>query len=119
MWVPAKKTPQGWLVRAINRQWVTMDEDSEILSKKPVSSMIAQVPSAGYVQKDTFSKASIQWLEYLMEIAKQEGRPLDIQHALNGGEVSIVGTNYKADGKCGSTIYEYHGTYRVSYIECL
>ena len=115
--VPAKKTPQGWLIRAINRQWVTMDKDAEILSKKPVSSMIAQVPSAGYVQKDTFSKASIQWLEYVMEASKREGPPLEIRHALNRGEVLIAGTRYKVDGLSSTgTVYEYHGTCRDLFI---
>ena len=105
----AKKTPQGWAVKESRYTWGPMEEDTTILSKKPVWSHIAQVPSAGYIQRDTFSKASIQWLEYQMELARREGQTLDIQHALNGGEVPILGTKYKVDGRSDRTVYEYHG----------
>lgn len=52
------------------------------------------------------SYACIQWL---MQVEAQEG--IEIQHALNGGEYTIPGTPYKADGFCRSTntVYEYYG----------
>ncbi len=63
------------------------------------------------MQKDNYSRASIQWLEYVVYAGGRDGNVLDIQHALNGGERRIWGTNYKADGFCASTntVYEYHG----------
>ncbi len=44
-----------------------------------------------------------------MELARKEGEQLNIEHAVNGHEVQIVGTNYKVDGRAGNTVYEYHG----------
>lgn len=51
-----------------------------------------------------YSTAAIKWLETL---------PGNIQHAKNGGEFKIPGTNYRADGYCAetNTIYEFHGTF--------
>ena len=92
-----------------------------MIAKKPLSSPIAQVPSAGYTQRDTFSKASIQWLEYQMEVARRNGDDLKINHALNGGEETVTYYKgdgpvkgrgyryYKIDGRAGKTVYEYHG----------
>jgi hypothetical protein len=56
----------------------------------------------------SFSKKQIAWLEYIM---KQEG--IIIHHALNGGEIIIPNTSYRADGYCEetNTIYEFHGDY--------
>ena len=74
------------------------------------------MPSAGYVQKDTYSRASIQWLEYQIELARRNGEPLRIQHAANGSEARIIGTKYKVDGRCNNTIYEYHGEKLFIYL---
>jgi len=110
--VTLKKTPEGWLTyNERTDTWSPLDENVDVTFKKPIRSDISQISSDGYFQRDTFSKASIQWLEYLMELARREGRPLQIQHALNGGEVPILGTNYKVDGKCGTTVYEFHGKF--------
>ena len=61
-------------------------------------------------QRDMFgySKVSIRWLNYVME-----SQEINIQHAENGGEYRILGTNWRADGYCKetNTIYEFHGTY--------
>lgn len=48
-------------------------------------------------------------LAWLKEIATTTGA--DIQHALNGGEFTIPGTRYKADGFCRATntVYEFYG----------
>lgn len=91
------------------KKWEPLDESQSISSMKPISSKVAQVASTGYIQHDTFSKASIQWLEYLMEIGRRDGKNVRIQHALNFGEVSIPGTRYKVDGLDSDTVYEYHG----------
>lgn len=75
---------------------------------------IGQVPAAGYVKHQEFSKKSIQWLEFLMETARQTGKSLNIRHALNHpqGEYKIPGTLYKADGYCEKTrtIFFFHGS---------
>ena len=54
------------------------------------------------------SRVAIAWLK---RVAKEEG--IYIQHADNGGEVSIMGTPYRVDGYCKETdtIYEFHGDY--------
>jgi hypothetical protein len=46
------------------------------------------------------------WLNFIQVLRK-----INIQHAENGGEYSILTTNYRADGYCEetNTIYEYHG----------
>lgn len=55
---------------------------------------------------DRFSKESICWLDFLMH--KEN---INIQHALNGGEKTILG--YKVDGYCDktNTIYQFHGCF--------
>ena len=94
-------------------RWIKEGELKDKINQKQfIKSPIAQVPPKGY--QENYSKASIEWLEWR---SHQEG--ILIQHALNGGEVIISGTQYKADGFCekyrstpaGSInkIYEYHG----------
>ena len=53
-----------------------------------------------------YSKSEIEWLEYVM---KTEG--IHIQHALNGGQVSICGRS--VDGICYETnsVYQFHGDF--------
>ena len=105
-----KKSPEGWLkYNKRTDDWETLRDGVEISSKKPTQSAIAQIPSAGYTQRDNFSKASIQWLEYQMEVARRDGGSLQIEHDLNGGEAEIMETRYKVDGRAGNTIYEFHG----------
>ena len=57
-------------------------------------------------QKDTYSKESICWLDYIM--SKES---INIQHALNGGEKQILGN--KVDGYCeeANTVYQFHGCF--------
>ncbi|VDI57140.1 Hypothetical predicted protein [Mytilus galloprovincialis] len=78
-----------------------------------VKSPIAVVPSEGYVSRDNFSKVSIQWLEWTMERSRRSGKPIHIQHALNGrGEHKVPGTNFRLDGYVHSpkkTAYEFLG----------
>ncbi|MGL5342810.1 MAG: DNA polymerase [Lactococcus garvieae] len=53
---------------------------------------VALTRNAAYTnQNKTYSNVSIEWLEYI-----QKSRSIDIQHALNGGEVSIG--KYYVDG---------------------
>ena len=91
-----------------------MPPDIEVLKKIPRTSPIAQISSTGYSSRDNYSKASIQWLEYRMELARRQGEQIHIQHALNGGEVPIMGTHYKVDGWTRDTVYEYHGSLLLS-----
>ena len=68
-------------------------------SKKPrkkerlIESPIGIVPAGGYTSTDCFSKKSILWLELFAKRKK-----IRIQHALNGGEFKVPGTNYRVDG---------------------
>jgi ribosomal protein S20 len=57
-------------------------------------------------QKDTYSKESICWLDFIM--SKDN---INIRHALNGGEKHILG--YKVDGYCEetNTVYQFHGCF--------
>lgn len=74
--------------------------------------MIGIVPHGGYRKKDRHSITAIKWLKY---IANQNN--IRIRHALNGGEVKIG--KYKADGVCGSTVYEYNGCYYHGCPKCM
>lgn len=55
-----------------------------------------------------YSKIAIQWLNYLTD---KYG--YNIQHAENGGEFTIIGTRYKADGYCNetNTVFEFLGDF--------
>lgn len=55
-----------------------------------------------------FSRPCISWLE---QISVRE--QIHIQHAQNGGEFWIPGTNFKVDGFCSdtNTVYEFHGDF--------
>lgn len=63
-----------------------------------------------------YSQAAIDWLESLKETYD------DIQHAENGGEYKIEGTNYKVDGysPSWSRVFEYHGAFwhGCPHIDC-
>jgi hypothetical protein len=74
---------------------------------------IAQVPSAGYVEKQTFSKKSIQWLEFIMATETHNGQRLFVRHAKNhvDGEYKLEMGAGLADGYCEATntVYLFHG----------
>jgi hypothetical protein len=55
-----------------------------------------------------YSSVCIDWLESVMITSG-----IYIQHKLNGGEYSIPGTKWRADGYCKetNTIYEFHGSH--------
>ena len=72
------------------------------------SSQIGILPEGGYANKDTFSKTSILWLE----LYGYRNR-VHINHALNGGEFKIPGTNYRVDGYIAdsNTVLEFLGDF--------
>ncbi|XP_074650414.1 uncharacterized protein LOC141905419 [Tubulanus polymorphus] len=68
------------------------------------SETIGLIPPGGYRPNAKFSKMSIRWLRWL-----SENNDIRIQHALDGGEVTI--DRYKVDGYHAesNTVYEFHG----------
>ncbi|MES9881304.1 MAG: DNA polymerase, partial [Sedimenticola sp.] len=111
-WVPATVKNGRWKI-LLDANWVELNTLTgyAVEAKKFMDSPIAQVPSGGYCNRDTYSKISIQWLEYLMHKSRKSQSPIQIQHALNGGEYAIPGTRYKVDGFCANTntVYQMHG----------
>lgn len=109
-WITARVQNETWSTLRENK-WVNInDQGLTIQDKRFVSSPIAQVPSEGYTKRDTYSKASIQWLEWL-----SQRKGVKIDHALNGGEFRVPGTRYRADGHYidpttgNHVILDYHG----------
>lgn len=53
-----------------------------------------------------YSRKAIRWLDH---VSQKEN--IKIQHAVNGGEYTILGTRFRADGFCEetNTIYEFYG----------
>ena len=67
-----------------------------VVESKFIKSDVAMIPAGGYVARENFSKDSICWLEWE---GKQRG--VEIQHALNGGEIRVKSSQgrwYKLDG---------------------
>ena len=62
---------------------------SNIVEKRFIKSDIGIVPTRGYTS-DIYSKESIEWLSWVAHENK-----IEIQHALNGGEMEIIGPNGK------------------------
>ncbi|XP_072392265.1 uncharacterized protein [Diabrotica undecimpunctata] len=58
--------------------------------------------------KDTYSLASIKWLSQFP----------DVQHALNGGEVTICGAKVDDYDSSTNTVYQYHGCFWHGPPEC-
>lgn len=95
------------------RKWLPKEDVEDIYQIGNTvfyQSDIALVPSEGYVT-DCFSKASIQWLEWLTQMHRQEGRALDITHGMNGQEHREG--PYRLDGFHASTrtAYEFLGKF--------
>lgn len=100
-WLPAMKL-DGNITTNLEGTWYS-EEDLQrskwnVEDTRFVSSPLAQIPANGYVSRDQFSMVSIHWLEWMMEKGRRDGVPVQIQHALNGGEVRVPGTKYKFDG---------------------
>jgi hypothetical protein len=53
--------------------------------------------------KDQYSKSSIAWLNSF--------KNSEIQHALNGGEVKILGVKVDGYDESSNTVYQYHGCF--------
>ena len=96
-------------------------EDLKVGETRFAKCPIGVVPSTGYVMRDNYSKASIQWLEWVMEDGRRRGIKTAIQHARNGGEYKIPDTNYRCDGydKDRNTIYEFYGKLSVVMLKYL
>jgi len=113
-WLPAFKMNDELKI-FVHDQWMTgkelQQEELLITESHFIDSPLAEVPSNGYVSKDQFSMISIKWLESVLEEMKRSGKPVHIQHALNGGEVCLPGTKYRLDGYCEKTktAYEFNG----------
>ncbi|XP_072384507.1 uncharacterized protein [Diabrotica undecimpunctata] len=58
--------------------------------------------------KDTYSEASIKWLSQFP----------DVQHALNGGEITICSAKVDGYDACTNTVYQYHGCFWHGHPEC-
>jgi hypothetical protein len=84
-------------------------DGSDIIKKRFMKSQIPQIPARGYTKSAKHSVKSIAWLEWVS--VSELGAPRKIQHARNGGEYSIPGTRYLADGHYGNTLYEFYGCY--------
>ncbi|KAG1661834.1 Death-associated inhibitor of apoptosis 2 [Nymphon striatum] len=65
--------------------------------------------------KDTFSIASIAWLEY-----RAHKYNIKIRHALNDGEYVIPGRKYRLDGydELTKTAYEFHSCFFHGCVKC-
>ena len=67
--IPAILGQTGWKC-FINGKWERLkDTGYSVKTKTRVGTNIAQVPSGGYVQRDNFSKDSIEWLETIQDKA--------------------------------------------------
>ncbi|CAC5376469.1 unnamed protein product [Mytilus coruscus] len=108
---------------AQGEEWIPIEniEDRYLVGNTQFQeSDIALVPSEGYIT-DSFSKASIQWLEFLMYERRQKGRPLEIIHGLNGrehreGPYRLDG--YHTDGSTTRTAFEFMGCVYHGCPEC-
>jgi hypothetical protein len=106
-WIEARKVDDRFYLQ-VNHEWQELipEQCKSIVKKEFIKSSIARVPGDKYGQTYQYGKSSIQWLNWMMFRTN-----LHIEHALNGGKVSLPGTRYKLDGFCVSTntAYEYHG----------
>ena len=128
VWYPMKLNDEGKEFVQCENIWIPVDdlrlkENVTVGETRFKRSPIAIVPSNGYVSKDNYSKASIQWLEWIMEEKRRQKDKIKIEHALNGGEFKIPGTNYRCDGydRSNNTIYEFYGKHmnlRCTHIFC-
>ncbi|XP_046583695.1 uncharacterized protein LOC124290898 [Haliotis rubra] len=97
-------------VKLESGQWISQRQLQKrgigVHEAETVPSPIAQVPCQGYVGHGQYSKVSIQWLEWIMH-----SENIDIQHALNGGEHEVPGTNYRVDVYYPktNTVLQFHG----------
>ena len=92
---------KGELLVNHDGELVSYIEKGTIVEKKFVKSTLPIVPPLGY-RTDTYSNKAIKHILWLAEKSRREGNPLNIQHALNGGEKTIIRQDqkgfYKVDG---------------------
>lgn len=110
---PAKLSDEAYNLRLLDTQFIPMETyvgyDTKILHKHLICGHewsvrphdILKGQNCPRCSKNNYSKIAIDWLNSFND--------LNIQHAENGGEVSIAG--YKVDGynKVTNTVYEFHG----------
>ncbi|KAK3107046.1 hypothetical protein FSP39_005868 [Pinctada imbricata] len=72
---------------------------------------IGLLPFSGLTSRDRFSKISIVWLKWLMNLSVKANQPINIEHGENGRERRIG--KYKVDGYCemNKTAYEFLGCF--------
>jgi len=72
---------------------------------------IAVEPAHGWFDRSKTSKVAREYLHITQKQLEAKGKTL--QHRDNGGEFSIPGTNYKADGYCpkDNTVYEFQSCF--------
>ena len=113
-WLPAtfKDGTMSTIIDGVNMSGEELQQNGYVIEEKKFDSTpIAQVPAYGY-NRDTFSMASIKWLEWYAFDQKSKGKQMQICHALNGGEKVIPNTNYRADGIASTSL-------RPKYLENL
>ena len=68
-WYPLETADEGEEVLHYQKEWISLEDlerrGIEVQEKEELPSGIASVPSEGYIAKDHYSKASIQWLEWV------------------------------------------------------
>ena len=99
-----------------------LEEKWNVEHKRFESSPFALIPRGGYTTNINYSKISIVWLEWLVELKRREGiNDYHIQHALNGTEKKIEYRNtngkhsfyhvdgFHKDGRSFGTVLEFLG----------
>ena len=119
---PPDTRPKTVWVTATKRAGRYYNEQNEQIHPKRVrfvSTDIARMPAGGHAVRDTHSRASIVWMEYIM---KTEG--IHIRHARNGREEKIPNEDnsaqYRFDGfdERTRTVYEFNGCLWHGCPEC-
>jgi hypothetical protein len=94
----------------------------KLTGKKFIKSPIALLSST---PKEKFSKPCIEWLSWLEHTQKKLGNDIQIQHAMNLGEMQVQldsHTKYKLDGYCEADgkrfCFEYQGCEFHGYEKC-
>ena len=113
-WLPAKfkDGTMSTIIDGVNMSGEELQQNGYVIEEKKFDSTpIAQVPAYGY-NRDTFSMASIKWLEWYSFDQKSKGKQMQICHVLNGGEKVIPNTNYRVDEHISaSKVSDFYGCF--------
>lgn len=98
-WLPERRL-DGKSTVYYQGQWIPKRDLGLVIKQELfVSSPIARPPPNGYHSRLNYSKKSIAWLEWICHSARNEGKHLEIRHALTArGEYHVPGTRYFVDG---------------------